>query len=61
MLERNCLFRARWLEHEWLKHWIRKNNVTVAICKYCSKDVSVANIEEAALTSHIKGKKHENT
>ena len=28
---------------------------TVAIC---SKDVSVANMEEAALTSHMKGKKH---
>ena len=30
----------------------------VAICNYCSKDVSVANMEEAALTSHMKGKKH---
>ena len=30
---------------------------TVAICNYCSKDVSVANMEEAALKSHMKGKK----
>ena len=31
---------------------------TAAICNYCSKDVSVANMEEAALTSRMKGKKH---
>ena len=30
----------------------------VAICNYCSKDVSVANMEEAALMLHMKGKKH---
>ena len=33
-------------------------NITVAICNYCPKDVSVANMEEAALMSYIKGKKH---
>ena len=33
-------------------------NDTVAIRNYCSKDLSVASMEEAALTSHIKGKKH---
>ena len=27
-------------------------------CKYCSKDLSVANMEEADLTSHMKGEKH---
>ena len=37
---------------------LRKKNDTVAICNYCSKDVSVANMKETALTSHIKGKKH---
>ena len=30
----------------------------VAICGYCCKDVSVPNMEEAALTSHMTGKKH---
>ena len=48
----------RWLEDEWFKYWIRGKNDTVAICNYCSKDVSVTNMEEVALTSHIKGKKH---
>ena len=33
-------------------------NVTVAICNSCFKDVSVANMEEATLTSHMKDKKH---
>ena len=32
--------------------------MTVAICNCCSKDVSVANMGEAALTSHMKDKKH---
>ena len=29
-----------------------------AKCSYCSKYVSVTDMEEAALTSHMKGKKH---
>ena len=58
MPKNNCLFQARWLEDEWFKHWIRKENDTVAICNYCSEDVSVANMEEVTLTSHMKGKNH---
>ena len=34
-----------------------KKNDTVAICSYCCKDVSVPSMEEAALISHMKGKK----
>ena len=56
--QNNYLFLARWLEDEWFKYWIRGKNDTVAICNYCSKDVSVANMEEAPLTPHMKGKKH---
>ena len=33
-------------------------NDNVAICNYYSKDVSVANMEEVALMSYMKGKKH---
>ena len=29
-----------------------------AKCSYCSKYVNVTDMEEAALTSHMKGKKH---
>ena len=56
MPNNNCLFQARWLKDERFKHWIRKKNENVAICNYCSKDISVANMEEAALMSHVKGK-----
>ena len=52
-----CLFQVRWLEDERFKFGLGKNE-TVAICNYCSKDVSVANMEEADLTSHMKSKKH---
>ena len=55
MPKNNCLFQARWLEDERFK----QKNDTVAICNYCFKDASVANMKEAALTSHMKGKKHE--
>ena len=50
MPKNNCRFQARWLEHGLFKYWIRKKNDSVAICSYCSKDVSVANMEEAAAT-----------
>ena len=54
MPNNNCFFQARWLEYERFKHWIRKENDIVAICDYCSKNVSVTNMEKAALTScHI--------
>ena len=36
----------------------KKKNDTVVICNYCFKDVSFANMEKAALTSHMKGNKH---
>ena len=58
MPKSNCLFQAKWTENERFKHWIRKKNDTVTIWNYCSKDASVANMEEVALKSHMKGKKH---
>ena len=41
MPKNNCLCQAKWLEDGWCKHWIRKKIDTVAICNYCSEDVSV--------------------
>ena len=35
-----------------------EKNDSVAICNYCSKDVSVAIMEESALVPHKKSKKH---
>ena len=57
MPKNNCFFQVKWCEDERFNHWIRKKNDTVAICNYCSKDVNIANMGEAALTSHMKGKK----
>ena len=37
---------------------IGKKNDTDAISNYCSKDVSVANMEETTLTSDMNSKKH---
>ena len=53
-----CLLQTRWLEDEWFKHWIRKKWHCCNIHNYCSKHVIVSSVEEAALTSHVKGKKH---
>ena len=55
MPKNNCLFQARWLQDELLKHWIRNKNDIVVICNYFSKD-SVANMEVVALTSHERQK-----
>ena len=44
--------------NERFKHWITEKNDNLEICNYSSKDVCVANKEEAVLTSHMKGKKH---
>ena len=41
-----------------VQSWDQEKNGTVAIVNYCSKDVSVANMEKATLTSHVKDKKH---
>ena len=57
MPKNNCLFQARWLKDKWFEHWTRKK-MTLAMCSYCSKDVSVAIMEQPALMSHKKGKKH---
>ena len=52
MPKNNCLFQARRLEDERFKHRIRKKMTLM------HKDFGVANMEEAALTLHMKGKKH---
>ena len=55
-------FSKRGLEHERTVQALDLDkNDTVAIWNYCSKDVSVANMKEAALMSHAKGKKHVET
>ena len=53
MPKNNCLFPERWLEDEWFKHWIRKK-----MTLNCNMQLLFADIEEAALTLHMKCQKH---
>ena len=53
MSKNNCFFQAGRLKDERFKHWIRRENDTVAICNYCSKNVSVTDMEETALISYM--------
>ena len=53
-----CLLQVRWLEKERLKYWVREKIGTVTLWNFWSKDVSVSNMEEAALTENMKGKNH---
>ena len=50
MPKNNCFFQVKCFEDERFNHWIRKKNDTVATCNYCSKDVNIANMGEAALS-----------
>ena len=38
MPKNSCLFQARWLEDEWLKHWIRKK---MALLQYAIIDLKM--------------------
>ena len=38
MPKNNCLSQARWLEDEWLKHWIRKK---MALLQYAIIDLKM--------------------
>ena len=53
MPKNNCLFRERWLEDEWFKHWIRKK-----MTLNYNMQLLFADMEEAVLTSHMKCQKH---
>ena len=57
MLKNNCLSSRDGLKMNGSSIGLGKSD-TVLICNYCSKDVSVANMEEVVLTSHMKCKKH---
>ena len=59
MPKNNCPFQARWLEDEPFKYWVRKKMAllqhAIIAVNYCNY-ISVANMEKAFLTSHMKGK-----
>ena len=52
---------SRWLQKPLYKEWLReiKGDKHRARCIVCMKDVDISNMGESALTSHLKGKKHQ--
>jgi len=58
MPKNRSLFQDNWLGEDRFKDWVRKKDDSTAKCSYCWKDISIGNMREAALTSHVKSKKH---
>ncbi|CAL9702284.1 unnamed protein product [Knipowitschia caucasica] len=55
-----CRFNNAWLFVEKYQSWLQKDSDSShAKCKLCSKTFDISNMGESALTSHMKGKKHE--
>ena len=56
-----CVFSNLRLQKSPYKEWLRevKGDKHKARCIVCMKDVDILSMEESALTSHLKGKKHQ--
>ena len=56
-----CVFSNLWLQKSPYKEWLRevKGDKHKAQCIVCMKDVDISSMGESALTSHLKGKKHQ--
>jgi len=58
---RTCTFNTAWLANKEYKAWLMQdpgNRDTMARCRYCLKSLDISNMGEAALRSHMKGKRH---
>lgn len=55
-----CAFNILWLENANYKDWLSAvpANKQRAKCKLCLKEFDIAKMGEAALRSHMKGKRH---
>lgn len=55
-----CVFNNVWLHADKYKSWlVRVDDPGKAKCVLCCKVFDIANMGEAALTSHAKGTKHQ--
>ena len=56
----SCSFNDAWLQKPVFKEWLQRveGQPHKACCKACSKTFDVSNMGEAAVTSHMEGKKH---
>ena len=59
MPKNKCLLQVKWLDDPPYSQWLKKKSDKVALCSYCKKEVNIGNMGETALTSHLKGKKHQ--
>ena len=59
MPKNKCIFHAKWLENSRYSQWLKKKSDEVALCSYCKKEINIGNMGETTLTSHLKGKKHQ--
>ena len=58
-MPRKSKFLDSWLKNPRYSSWIAPGKAdTLVRCKWCCKDVDISNMDESALKSHMKGKKH---
>ena len=55
-----CVFNVKWTTDEKFKAWIAADpsSKTKAMCVLCNKTIDISSMGEAALQSHMIGKKH---
>ena len=59
MPKSKCLFQAKRLDDIRYNQWLKKKSDKVTLCSYCKKEINIGNMDETALTSHLKEKKHQ--
>ena len=59
-MPRKSKFLDSWLKNPLCSSWIVPGRAdTLVRCKWCCKDVDISNMDESALKSHMKGRKHQ--
>lgn len=53
-----CSYQEAWNADSKFKDWISKESDKYAKCRICQKSISIENMGESALTSHMRGTKH---
>ena len=59
MPKNKCLFQAKLLDDPRYSQWLKKKSDEVALCSYWTNEVTIDNMDKTALTSLLKGKKHQ--
>ena len=59
MPKNKCIFQAKRFDDPRCSQWLKKKSNEVALCNYCKKEINISKMGETALTSHLKGNKHQ--